>query len=179
LEVEEKDEKDADDVIREDHNANRKKNIIVKKISLREQAHNSHNSRHLNTNIISILIVIDQNRWWDSVHDLPLSHKLTDLLENTGIEFWENSEKTLAKPRPVIALCAVGGIPLRIDDSGGVNEKERVYFDFKIMEDIENKDSSTYYFFLAVLSSAFKSQMACGSFPSYLNSKKSLPKKYV
>eukprot|EP01065_Artemidia_motanka_P004030 TRINITY_DN11951_c0_g1_i1.p1 TRINITY_DN11951_c0_g1~~TRINITY_DN11951_c0_g1_i1.p1 ORF type:complete len:987 (+),score=305.28 TRINITY_DN11951_c0_g1_i1:96-3056(+) len=62
------------------------------------------------------LPVLAPEAWWDSVGGLPLAGKLRGLLRGGGVRFWDSEE--LFVRRPSVALCAVGGIPLRLSATG-------------------------------------------------------------
>ena len=99
------------------------------------------------------LRVMDCGRWCASVSEIPVSDRLRCLLQNCGVPFWSPGEirrlaaesnngtrdgggkvvnKThiyLVKSKPVVALTAVGGVPIRMRrEIGKIGEPPRFEF---------------------------------------------------
>merc|ERR1712205_22812 len=60
--------------------------------------------------------VIDAEAWWRSVHHLPVRAKLRGLLQGAGVSFWDGDTTSNFVKGPAVALSAIGGIPLRVNE---------------------------------------------------------------
>jgi len=113
-------------------------------------------ARSLSTcvNTVDGVQILDAEAWWRSVHPLPTKGKLRGLLEAGGVEFWDDEHNFVKTP--VVALSAVGGIPLRAGETEGT-----VKLSIGSGVEVPLKD----------LIGSLKTQMGLAAFPSYLNPK--------
>ncbi len=125
------------------------------------------------------VLVLDSAAWWSSVpKEVPLRDKLGVLLKNCGCEFWDDIN--LLKPKPVVALSAIGGIPIKLSTMGDnkfEDDSTTIYLDLDLLDgDVLNSNtekcsssSTSYRVTFASLVDSWKRQMAYASFPTYLN----------
>lgn len=68
---------------------------------------------------VSGVKVVDAEAWWQTVHPLPTKGKPRGLLESGGVGFWDDEHNFVRTP--VVALSAVGGIPIRSESPSDIS----------------------------------------------------------
>jgi len=107
---------------------------------------------------VSGVDMIDAEAWWGSVQETPVREKLSELLANAGVEFWDDSRDFVKTP--TVSLSAIGGIPLRL--RGGDIPDGCVELSIGGSGPVVS---------IADLADSLRRQMGMAAFPSYLNPK--------